>query len=397
MTLSPARKEHSAEVSDPAELLIKEAQRASRRRRLRNGLFLLLALLLVVGVTTYQADRGGPATPRIGTDASTAATPPNSTSLFSVSRILTLATDGAGPFIVGAGNDSIFVEGTFDQLKGQTSNSKVDDLIRIDLRTWRISDAARYPNETSVAFGDGALWWATGQNAFDIPAPDSGRVLFKIDPTNLSKEKAFVLPDRTLLVTVAGTSLWVATPNVLIRLDPVSGRILVNDPSSFFPIAMSSSDQGKYLDVLGSRDSKEYLTTYDAVSGRRMMRRLIPGASGGPLATTTQGVWVNTDNVKSQSTTVRYYEGDRLIPSAARRGYPPDISLFSGVGVIWLVDSWGLKSTECLAPSTGQVRSRGSPLGVYGSFVTYAGRTFMLFDRGLTDYLARVIPTESCS
>jgi hypothetical protein len=304
-----------------------------------------------------------------------------------------LATDGAGPFIVGAGNDSIFVDGTFDQIHHQ---SVTDDLIRINLNTWRISAAARYPNETSVAYGDGALWWATGQYAFDIPAPDSGRVLFKIDPTNLSKEKAFVLPDRTLLVTVAGTSLWVATPTMLIRLNPVSGQILVKDPSSFSPIAMSSSEQGNYLDVLGSRDSKEYLTTYDAVSGQRMMRRLIPGASGGPLATTTRGVWVNTVNVKSQST-ARYFEGDRLNRSAARGGYPPDISLFSGVGVIWLVDSWGLKSTECLAQSNGHLQSRGGPLGVYGSFVTYAGRTFVLFDRGLTDYFARVVPTKSCS
>jgi hypothetical protein len=126
------------------------------------------------------------------------------------------------------------------------------------------------------------------------------------------------------------------------------------------------------------------------------MRRLIPGASGGPLATTARGVWVNTLNDKSQFGAARYYEGDRLIPSTTQVGYPPDISLFSGIGVIWLVDSWGLKSTECLSSSTGHVQSRGGPLGVYGSFVTYVGRTFVLFDRGLTDYFARVKPTQSC-
>ena len=386
----------SAEVSDSAKLLIEEAHRASRRRRLRNGLMPLLALLLVVGVISYQVGRGGPPTPRIGTVAATASTPPHSTALFSVKRSLTLATDGAGPFIVGAGRDSIFIDGTFDQLQGQTSNSQVDDLIRIDLSTWRISAAARYPNVTSVAFGDGALWWATGQNAFNISAPDNGRVLFKIDPSNLSKEKAFVLPDRPLLVKVAGTALWVATPTTLIRLNPVSGGILVKEPSGFFPIAMSSSGQGKYLDVLGSARSKEYLTTYDAISGRRIMRRLIPGASGGPLATTTHRVWVNSVNVKSHSTTARYFDGDRLLPSTARGGYPPDISLFSGLGVIWMVDSWGLRSTECLNTSTGRVKSRGGPLGVYGSFVTYAGDTFVLFDHGLTDYFERVIPTKIC-
>jgi len=49
MTLSRTRQERSDEVSDPTELLIKEARRASRRRRLCNGLIPLLVLLLVVG------------------------------------------------------------------------------------------------------------------------------------------------------------------------------------------------------------------------------------------------------------------------------------------------------------------------------------------------------------
>jgi hypothetical protein len=106
--------------------------------------------------------------------ASTSATPPDSSSLFSVSRTLQLDTDGSVPSFVAAGDDSMFVIGTFDQLGRQ-----VDDLVRIDLGSWRIAAAARYPNVTSVALGDGALWWATGQDAFDIPAPDSGRALIK--------------------------------------------------------------------------------------------------------------------------------------------------------------------------------------------------------------------------
>lgn len=99
--------------------------------------------------------------------------------------------------MVATGGNSVFVVGTFDRSKGA-----VDDLIRIDLGTWRIAAAARFPNETSVAFGDSALWWTTGQNAFNIPAPESGRALLKINPTNLVRERTFLLPDRTVLVTV---------------------------------------------------------------------------------------------------------------------------------------------------------------------------------------------------
>ena len=326
-------------------------------------------------------------------NASTSATPPNSTSLFSVSRILKLDSDGSNPSMVAAGVDSMFVVGTFDHL-----NDTTDDLIRVDLRTWRIAAAARLPNETSVAFGDGALWWATGQNAFDIPAPNNGRALLKIDPTSLRRQRTFVLPDRTLLVTVAGTSLWVATPTMLIKLDPESGRVLVKFLLGFSPIAMSPSGQGKNLDVLGSSRSKEFVTAYDATSGRRIVQRLLPGSTGGPLATTTRGVWVATDNLNNKTASARYYQGDQLVPSAARGGYPFDTSLYLGVGVIWLVDSGGQGSTECLAQSTGHVRARGGPLGVgYGSVAAYADRTYLLFDRDLTDYFLRVTPTKSCS
>jgi hypothetical protein len=318
------------------------------------------------------------------------AVPPHSGRLFSVSRTLQLDTDGSNPSFVAAGNDSMFVVGTFDQLHRQT-----DDLIRIDLGTWRIADAARYPNVTSVAFGDGALWWATGQNAFDIPAPDNGRALLKIDPTTLRHENTFVLPDRTLLVSVVGTSLWVATPTKLLKLDPESGRVLLKISLGFSPLDMTSSAKGTLLDVLGSSGSREFVTVYDATSGRRIVQRLLVGVSGGPLATTARGVWVATDNLKTAS--ARYYRGDQLVPSATRGGYRVDTSLYSGNGVIWLVDSGGQGSTECLAPSTGRVRARGGPLGVgSGSVATFGSRTYLLFDSDLTDYLLRVTPSKSC-
>jgi hypothetical protein len=184
---------------------------------------------------------------------------------------------------------------------------------------------------------------------------------------------------------------------MLIRLDPQSGRVLVKVPVDFSPTEMSSSEQGRSLDVLGAIGSKEFVTTYDATSGRRLVQRLLPGATGQPLTTTAQGVWVAVDNLNNKTATARYYEGDRLVPSAARGGYPFDTSLYPGVGVIWLVDSAGQGSTECLAQSTGHVRASGGPLGVWGSVATYAGRTYVLFERDLTDYFLRVQPSKSCS
>lgn len=103
------------------------------------------------------------------------------------------------------------------------------------------------------------------------------------------------------------------------------------------------------------------------------------------------------DNLDNKTASARYYKGDGLIPSAARGGYPFDTSLYSGIGVIWLVDSGGQGPTECLDPSTGHVRARGGPLGVgSGSVATYGSRTYLLFDHDLTDYFLRITPTKRC-
>jgi hypothetical protein len=69
MSIAPPDSTLSHDVPDPIELLIKEAQRASRRRRLRNGLVLGAVLLFVVGAIAYQIERGRSITPHIRTGA----------------------------------------------------------------------------------------------------------------------------------------------------------------------------------------------------------------------------------------------------------------------------------------------------------------------------------------
>jgi|ERR1700722_2439933 len=183
---------------------------------------------------------------------------------------------------------------------------------------------------------------------------------------------------------------------MLYRLDPESGRILLKVPLSFTPTEMSTSGQGKYLLVLGSIGSKQFITDYYAASGRRIIERPVLGGSGVPLTPTSRGVWIASENVNNKAVTARYYEGGRLVLTAARGGYPVGTSLFPGAGVIWSVGSGGEGTTECLDMSTGQVLARGGPLGVWGSFATFAGRTYLLFERDLTDFFVRVTPSKRC-
>jgi hypothetical protein len=55
MTISPTRSDLSNEVSDSAELLIKEARRASRRRRLQRGALAMAFIVIVASVVSIVA------------------------------------------------------------------------------------------------------------------------------------------------------------------------------------------------------------------------------------------------------------------------------------------------------------------------------------------------------
>jgi Protein of unknown function (DUF4232) len=55
MTISPTRRDLSSDVPDSAELLIKEARRASRRRRFRRGALAMAFIVLVASVVSIVA------------------------------------------------------------------------------------------------------------------------------------------------------------------------------------------------------------------------------------------------------------------------------------------------------------------------------------------------------
>ena len=66
MTLSPTRSDSVEEILDTAELLIKEARRAKRVRRLRNTAIVFLALFIVTAIFIIQTLNDTPAKPTVG-------------------------------------------------------------------------------------------------------------------------------------------------------------------------------------------------------------------------------------------------------------------------------------------------------------------------------------------
>ncbi|HQU00124.1 MAG TPA: hypothetical protein PLG60_06425, partial [Acidimicrobiales bacterium] len=64
---------------------------------------------------------------------------------------------GPDPSIDAVDKSSIFLTGTFSCGKGAPA-----DLIRVDRENFRVVARAKLSSVTSVAYGDGSLWWATG-------------------------------------------------------------------------------------------------------------------------------------------------------------------------------------------------------------------------------------------
>jgi len=66
MTIAPARRDVSVEISDAAELLIKEARRKGRRRRLRVGRIVLAVLVIIAAALVAIGRATSPASKAIG-------------------------------------------------------------------------------------------------------------------------------------------------------------------------------------------------------------------------------------------------------------------------------------------------------------------------------------------
>src|SRR5665213_2701128 len=76
--------------------------------------------------------------------------------LFTVSGRLSFGMGGPNPELVGMDASSLFLTGAFTDSAGQRAT-----LVRVDRASLRIVATADPPDLTAVAYGVGALWWAT--------------------------------------------------------------------------------------------------------------------------------------------------------------------------------------------------------------------------------------------
>ncbi len=322
----------------------------------------------------------------------------DATALFSVIRRLSFGTYGPDPSIVAINGQSIFLTGTFDR-----GTRSVADLVRVDRRTFAVTARTRLPNVTSVAYGDDALWWATGApgppNASNSPTPPQGRMLLKVNPTSLKVMARFRLPGPTLLVTVARGNVWVATSKQLLRIDPVTGAIIAKVALGLFPVALTPSYGGAWLYALGYAPGDHLiLADYSSVSGRVLDSRRYPNFSIGPLAVVPNGVWIPVQSTKTGSTTEQLFKGQRFITGSSLGKFTFDTEGYVEGTILWLIDTGGQGPTVCADPTNGTVRDKGGPVGVENGAMAFdGGRTYLLRNDGTDDALLEIDPSSKCS
>ena len=323
--------------------------------------------------------------------------PKGATTLFSVVKKISFGNYGPDASIAAIDGQSIFLTGTFEH-----GNSAPATLVRVDRQSFTVTARARLPSVTSVAYGDSALWWATGAplgNAGTTLTRGHGRLLLKVDPTSLKVLARFVLPEPTLLVTVAQDKVWVATSTNLFCVDPETGAIIARVAVGFFPVALAPSYNSARIYALGGTPKNHLvLADYSAVSGHRLGTRQIEDFSGGPLAVVRGGVWIPVQSTKTQSTTVRLFKGRGLSPSSSLGRFTFDTLAYVGGSILWLIDAGGRGPTVCANPGNGIIRAKGSPVGVeYGAMAFDGGSTYLLRSIGTNESLLKIVPSSTCS
>lgn len=318
--------------------------------------------------------------------------------LFAVAERLNLGNCGPDAGIAGIDTTSIFLTGTFSCGKVAPA-----DLIRVNRDTFKVAARATLPSVTSVAYGDSALWWATGAplgNAGTTLTPGHGRLLYKVDPTSLKVVGRFKLPGVTELVTVVRGNLWVATSTGLYRLNPTNGAIMATVHLGYFPAALAGSFNGAWLYALGGARPESHLvmSVFSSTSGRPLGTRRSPNFSDGPFAVVPGGVWVPVQSTKTRSTTIRLFNGRDLVPSSSQGKFTFDTNAYTGGGILWLIDAGGVGPTVCANPANGNVRVRGGPVGVeYGAMAFDGHSTYLLKSTGTNQSLLQIVPSRRCS
>lgn len=381
--------EHSPPVTrDPQprspEVIIPEARRRGRRRRLGIGVLVVLGLAASGAVGGVIGNGGSQVHAPVGgggpQDGAVSLSP-----LYAA--VHSLAWTGSQ--LVTASTRALYALG----IRTSLVRVQIDPLAVT--ATTHISGFPDSPFGLNVsAFGLGALWAAAGD-------------LVRLNPTTLTVTARFALPEPALVVLVAGGTLWVGTPASLLAVDPDTGAVMHVDPLGYRPAAMAASPNGRTLYVLGDKQGAAnpgaVLSSFNSATGTQVGERTLgAGSAVNGLAATKGGAWVSLMmvNRKTPTATITLYRGTSMARGAQIHLPAQGAATVAYVGdhVLWFIGGRGTTKTKCANPATGRIRATGSA-GVTsedGAMLTVNGHAFLLAP-GVPGRLLEIHPTSACT
>ena len=347
------------------EVVIPEARKRGRRRRLWIGIVVAFALAVVGALGGVIGNGGSQVHTRVRASGPHDGAV-SSSHLYTVTN--SMAWTGFG--LVTAGTRALYALGV------GTSLLRVQiDPLAVTAKT-SLSGFPASPFDVNVAaFGLGSLWAAAGD-------------LVRLNPKTLTVTARFTLPEPALVVIVAGDKIWVGTPTSLLAVDPVTGAVVRRDPLGYRPAALAVSPDGRTLCVLGDRQGATnpdaVLSNFNSSTGVPLGERTLgSGTAVNGLAATKGGAWVSLMVIhKTPTATITLYKGTNLARGAQIHLPTQGAATVAYVAnhVLWFIDGRGTTKTKCASPTSGRIRAKGSA-GVTnegGPMLTVKGHAFLL-------------------
>lgn len=306
-----------------------------------------------------------------------------STRLFRVVRSLSLPATPSN--LVAASRSALYLSGKFS---GRT-DGHIDNLMRVTEKSLSPAAVTYVPGPTGFAFGLGSLWVTAGD-------------VVRLDPTSLAVTARFALPEQALMVSVAKGTLWVTTRTSLLAVNPSTGAVVHTKAVGFLAYAMAPSPNGKILYVVGDKQGVStpaaVLASFDTTTGARISERVVGPATTGPIAATKRGAWVPVSELGTNSSTLEFYRGQRLLPGPRIAHQGPAVAPYVAASALWLIDGSGASRTKCANAITGHIYATGPPisLSLSGAMLPADGRAFLERHAPFRNSLAEIEPTSAC-
>ena len=274
-------------------------------------------------------------------------------------------------------------------------------LARIDRGTAAVTTAGPFANATLLSRVAPGLWIGAGADQ-GTPGVDT-QWLTLVDPVTLKVKQRIHLPGQPSPGTFSlprldgeADLLWLGYGNLLYRLDPGTGRVLMTQslPGTAASVSIDASGNRLYVgvDPTSSQNGEALVIELDARTGARLASAPTGGAglAGPQVAAAPDGVWIAFATGMMGAVEHRSATGLTLLPEPQPNRHANTIRVSVGGGALWLVDAMA-SQIACADLRTGTI-SASVQANLPGNVIADSAGSYL----GDSDGVGFLRPDPSC-